>query len=283
MFPKSEHYVYASSLGSSTAYPNNTVGKYTNRLNPSLKLDGRWEIGCVQLIVPTDICTITKADKLFEISIAIHSYGREPDKAFHYKPTVDLYPNDYREAIIYLEINFRSYLISEKAISPETECMFWYSEKDKCVQFDPTFKQCFEHNIPKDSENIDLFVALSFATHVAMLLGLPSKRMYDANDLGKKNYLYKYMPVLYSNVQQLYVYSDLIETSHVGDMQSEILDVMPLKGSFHKTNCPVIYKPLKNSLIESVSIVILDQNGNTIPFKDGGSTTCILHIRKVDF
>ena len=64
-----------------------------------------------------------------------------------------------------------------------------------------------------------------------------------------------------------------------GSQLVNILDCFTLDNGGNKGIHNTLYKPLKNSYIDQISIMISDQNGRKINFKEDSTLTCVLHIR----
>ena len=80
-------------------------------------------------------------------------------------------------------------------------------------------------------------------------------------------------------VDYMYLYTDVIQPSNFGGQLVNILDCFTLDNSGNKGIHSTLYKPLKNTYIDQISIIISDQNGRKINFKEDSTLTCVLHIR----
>ena len=78
----------------------------------------------------------------------------------------------------------------------------------------------------------------------------------------------------------MYLYTDVIQPSNFGSQLDNILDCFTLDNGGNKGIHNTLYKPLKNSyiLVDQISIIISDQNGRKINFKEDSTLTCVLHI-----
>ena len=65
----------------------------------------------------------------------------------------------------------------------------------------------------------------------------------------------------------MYLYTDIIQPSNFGSQLVNILDCFILDKGGNKGIHNTLYKPLKNSYIDQISIIISDQNGRKINFK----------------
>ena len=77
----------------------------------------------------------------------------------------------------------------------------------------------------------------------------------------------------------MYLYTDIIQPTNFGNQLVKILGCLTLDNGGNKGIHNTLYKTLKNSYIDQISIIISDQNGRVINFKEESTLTCVLHIR----
>ena len=77
----------------------------------------------------------------------------------------------------------------------------------------------------------------------------------------------------------MYSYTDIIHPTNFGNQLVNISDCFTLDNGGNKGIHNTQYKPLKNSYIDQISIIITGQNGRVINFKEESTLTCVLHIR----
>ena len=85
---------------------------------------------------------------------------------------------------------------------------------------------------------------------------------------------------------QLYIYTDICETCHVGDTRAALLRIVSFESSKRKfgTNvvkqfAPVHYIPILHQNFQSIVIDIRDQQGARIPF-ECGTLAVTLHFKR---
>ena len=74
-------------------------------------------------------------------------------------------------------------------------------------------------------------------------------------------------------LDNVFVYTDIIEQSLIGESQANLLGYFPIKSNFGETgywcfNPPYDYKVIKN-FIDTISIKLTRMNGELFPFKNG--------------
>jgi hypothetical protein len=88
---------------------------------------------------------------------------------------------------------------------------------------------------------------------------------------------------LHSNLPMLYLYSDIVSYSFVGDTQAPLLRVVDAQGAYGQmvqmTFTHPHYVPLAQNSFESIEININDELGKVVPF-EFGKAVVTLHFRR---
>ena len=88
------------------------------------------------------------------------------------------------------------------------------------------------------------------------------------------------------NISTLYVYTNIIETVYIGDVQAPLLLTCPYKGKYDKDIIHQLeflnptYVPLNRSKLLKIDISIHDDTGAEVPFLFG-RTVISLRFRKI--
>ena len=96
-------------------------------------------------------------------------------------------------------------------------------------------------------------------------------------------YISDYPLELNAGITEIFVYTDIIESHHVGDVSAPLLRVIPLSGEKDEQivriyNNP-IYFPVKKKYIETIEIELRNSSGNNITFVSG-KTILVLSFRE---
>ena len=87
-------------------------------------------------------------------------------------------------------------------------------------------------------------------------------------------------------IKQVCVYSDLVSHSvRVGGQLTNLLDVISSNSPhvLHRQNAKTHYRPLKDTSIASLSMILTDMQGKPIEFeRESDMTTLELHIKPVE-
>ena len=268
-----EFYIYVSSLGSSQLYRNNTASQFTNNIYPGLQLQGDWSVGLVDIIY-NDWFKIKKHDEQYTIRLHIDYFDAKSVKIAHetakYIPTENISGQSVEDHICELEKNVRASLVRKRIVRDEGK-LFEYDMVKQRVKFLPF--------IPQNLSNYSYITArvtwFFVGERCADLMGGKACR-YDVGHGAiseKKSFVN-------DEVRYINIYSDIISRSFMGDKQVNILDVIPVKTSYSFNRPHIKYKKLLRSYIDSISIDLRSGSGEIIPFKDGGSSMCVLHFKR---
>ena len=83
-------------------------------------------------------------------------------------------------------------------------------------------------------------------------------------------------------IDSLFVYSDLVKkTVRVGDALTNLLGIISInKSIYNKPNPMNIFRPISHNFVQSVSVIITDQNGDRPQFDKNSYVTLEIFIRK---
>ena len=236
---------------------DNTTSSFTVELPYEIDLSGEWEVGVVEVLYPTTWHNIYERNNLVQICYGGNNMigpecwdGQKMNFAnFYIEP--DYY--DKPEAIIN-QINYFVTQFFKKDLAP------FVVDRRGYVNWHPTNDATVK--IHKD---------------VADILGL--ENVIFAYDESKG----KLQPN--HNIQNLYVYTDLIEPQIVGSARADLLCIIPagernLKAA-HFSPSHIHYLPLVRNNFTHVQIHIRDVAGEQIAFASGHSVVK-LHFKPVD-
>lgn len=288
-----EFYVYLSSLGSAIEHSNNTPSRFTNEMRPPITLSGNWSVGLQNIICDKNLNNIyvEKESSDYEISFVAQkklysednvkkfregkdiTYAIASVKSIKYTPTYNIYADNISDLIVKLEKDFRTLLYNESIINSTDLSIFEYSAiKDRIII--NNLGDLFE-------ESTDGFIEITMHFGVKLCELIGESKGFSITIGPSQGYTCTAPPKKSNSVDCIYIYSDIIKRSRTADGETHILDVLPLKTKYSKDNSSIIYKHVKSSILTSISIDMRDQNGREIYYKDGVSTTCILHFKQV--
>lgn len=66
MLRKDDHFhISLPSNSSMSLYPGNTISQYTTQLQNEIRLEGSWEVGLAEIIVPNDFLDFEEKESVF--------------------------------------------------------------------------------------------------------------------------------------------------------------------------------------------------------------------------
>ena len=139
-------------------------------------------------------------------------------------------------------------------------------------------KQRFQIVVPKD-------YAVKLSPSLAWKLGFTRSCVAEQCDYLMGAVFADHFPIIDRQVHELYIYSNLVDTSYVGDIQAPLLLICPFHRSFESSLTRlefqnITYKKLNRNTFQQIEIGIFDAYGKPINFKFG-RTVINLHFRKV--
>ena len=114
----------------------------------------------------------------------------------------------------------------------------------------------------------------------------PQKRAVEYMVFGANMYVQAKLPFSIQKMSNMYVYSDIVELSPVGNSQIPIMGFVPIKSNFQKSDHWVINPPLYVSIrkknISTITMKISTETGEEFPMHDD-VVTYRLNIRRRPF
>lgn len=180
----------------------------------------------------------------------------------------------------YIELEIKEYYTTKKLVS-HTENLAINRGMYKTA--DRLFKE-FKHvklelqpdlrvrlDVPKNHE-------ISFGKGLRDMLGF-----IDTGSFKSGTYMSKYALEIDGGITEIYIYTDIIASHHVGDTVSPLLRVIPCanekEDQIVKHYDAPLYFPLRKKFIETIEIELKSSSGHNITFT-GGKTLVVLSFRR---
>ena len=100
---------------------------------------------------------------------------------------------------------------------------------------------------------------------------------------GANMYVQENLPPSIQRISNMYVYSDIVELSPVGNSQVPIMGFLPIKSNFqekgHWVFNPPLYVRVREKYIRTITMKILTETGEEFPIYDD-VVTCRLNFRR---
>ena len=237
---------------------NNTTSSYTVDLPYEIDLFGEWEVGVVEILYPTSWYNIYERNN--SVQICNREEGRNLPECWDGKNVnyteYHIEPGYYKDSeVLIKQINkFVSDFCQEKDLE------YFYMDDEGYVSYMPTSA-----------------LIIKIHPEVTDILGYEDFYFTDDNKRGelRPNHM----------LQNLYVYTDIIEPQVVGNIRADLLCIIPanertLKAA-HFAPKHIHYLPLVRNNFSRIQIHIRDVAGEPIAFASGHSVVK-LHFRPVD-
>ena len=261
-----EHfYLWCPSNSSMTLYPNNTLSRFTVKLNSDIELSGQWEVGLSEIQYPTSWHNIRTGYNTFVVrEMRPTTIPRRRTKAFHQMYRI---PPGY-------------YSVEELISKMKNMCTgVKLNELGIDISYDSSTRRVtFNTKMNEKGKNRG---SVKLRGDVATLLGFNTSTTIRANTITKS----PHAALPSAGFHTMYVYSDIVEQQMVGHEQAPLLRVLPIEDQrsaetfVSKTFSKIYYVPVEKKRVTAVEFLIMDDGGRQVGF-DYGKVVIVLHFRK---
>jgi len=255
----SRFYLTLPSNSSMQYYPDNTVARYTTKLDNAIELEGDWEVGLLEIWAPSDLVNVAEGRCYYVIYVDRKYHRKIMLPPGHYKRINDLVDSLHAEQRTQLPVESGEPLMVQ----------FGYMSSGRIF-------------MKLDPGTVYGDIAVAFSRDLARLLGYNVGIRY-AIDMTAPNPTSLNVEDIYS----MYVYCDLLEHVVVGDTKAPLLRIVNkqprslTRRYMHKIFNPVLYVPLQKKNFDTVEINIMTDVGEPVPFRSGKSILVLEFRRSV--
>ena len=277
----SDHTVYLTSSGSRELFPDNTPGRFINRLSSPIMLDNNtdYEVGLISILYPDQYYAILANDE--EYAIAVHTSQKMINTSLIVDMKQNILAGDIGKIIKTVNSNLLEYLKAHfhsfypHLFSKHEKILKW-NEIEGRVEINCKLGDS-KNKIVKDIEKI----TINLKPGLANILGFPVDAEYTIySKIQQKRICKSPMPPSpRCGVDYIYMYTDIIQPINFGGQLVNVLDCFTLQNGGNKGIHNSVYKTLNTRFIDQISIFISDQKGRHIHFLEDTTLTCVLHIR----
>ena len=295
-----ERVIVLTSLANQDLYPQNRADAFTNKLQENITLNANldYEVALVDVFLPKEVYGIKELED--ESSMQMHVTKMEKfttayGSTFQQLTTTLLYTYKPKQSIITTDMRFAVSAINEEI---KYDLQIMKSDLDFSKHISPGGLFYYDEDINRVTLNImkgplctpeDPICALkiSFGTRLAGLLGYSQNTPYQIfnsqTNESKINHagrlLSPFPPSATAGADYIIINSDIVEKTPFGGQQANVIDILSYDTLKTRSYHSIVYYKLNTTRLSSISIKIVDQNGNSIGFKEHTSTICVLHIR----
>ena len=244
-------------------YPDNSISKFSNKLETPLELNRQWEVALKELIYPTEFGDQTAS---INISSLKNKYA-EYTITFRDGEDIQNIINKFNEKIDLFNQTFNpSYPIKHVKIS-SNKIIIRGGKLDNFTRIFP----CINNKQLITIFGFDIF---KFNDQVnGLLSSSPSYYIRSQNSPNSKL------------MNFLHVTTDIIHPHMVGEKRLNILRIVPFGKVLNETLShqiidPPYYYPVRFNMIQDITLEFNDQFGQPLKFKNG-RVHAVLHFRKI--
>jgi len=257
----SRFYLTLPSNSSRRYYPENTVARYTTKLDNTVELHGDWEVGLVEISTPADMTNVGENECYLDIRI--------DDRPFH---MLVLPSGHYRR--------LRNLLMTIHTQQRKQLQLIGQTEFERRLNLLANFIMDGDSVLMRLRNAVYGNISIRFSKTLARILGFDADVYYSGDSLRALRVPDLKPP---ATVRSMYVYCDLLEHVVVGDTKAPLLRIVnkphTTVGNVHDILNPILYVPLQKKSFDTVEIDIMTDTGSPVPFVDGKSFV-VLELRR---
>ena len=284
-------YIVVTSDASTAQYPENKPAKFKMQLLNQQHLSEDWEVAMTHIIYPHTWKNVQSQQLSYQLSCNSDSPWTLPIylPSGIYRTVDDL----VKGMVTGLQSAFPDiYLKSGKRIKRigGSDCFYIYSKAQHYYEFNlpPTFQVTLPKNLARalgylnHHDRVPALYQISLPTVVQLNKNQSVTLTATTTTVRRDDELVWGMLSRHS-FQTMYIYSDLIESLVVGDVQANILRTIVPRGQpgemvAEEIKTPTYYR-LRTSVFSSVEINIRSDTGHLVPFAFG-TVRVTLHFRR---
>lgn len=276
----SQFYIHLPSDSSLGVYPDNTIARYSTKLSKTIDLDGQYEVGLSEIIYPTNYFNFDNREKEYKFWIqtvvkTVNPETREEEVVDNIRKRRLVRNGNFKSLDDFLTTFNRQIAEEMTEIELPSSCIkFAKSDEDRIVlvvntpRDRPILGGIYFAMSPKLSRRLGYEDQIE-PTSLSVNQRLRAKNSFELN-MGKTI---------------MYIYSDVISHSLVGDVSAPLLracnlPLLPHDNSIHLTFPDIHYKPLQKLDFDTIDISINTEEGLPMPFQSG-KVLITLHFRRI--
>ena len=239
----SHFYLTLPSNASLDVFPDNKTTGYRVQLPQIVNLEGDWDVGLYSIIYPHTWYTL-------QDNYEMHLY---------YCDHTGFWPTAY--------VDYGYYTSAEDPIKAVNAALLATGDVNDDIKL--TYNDLTKKVSVQIKNNCKLAPALSLSN----MLGFG-----DEEPTIKKDTTAPYMVDL-TVVSTIYLYCDVVESQIVGDVNAQLLQTVPVEGTFGKTVTKTFintqYVPVQTKSFENLEILLRTDTGKPVPFERGKVVTTL--------
>ena len=269
-------YLTLPSNSSQQYFPENTMTEFTTKLSSSIELTNEWEVGLAEIMFPRSWYTIPKKGLTIEVDCprcdsALVLYNNKHE-SLNFTTKIQIKGGYY---------NTMDELIQELNDASVRAFAYTRDFSDGPIR-PPVFE--YKYTAKRTCVTLQVGMTLEFPPELETILGLdPSQNPLSNITNDTLRIGGNYSSDLQAGIHALYIYCDLLQFTHVGDIKAPLLRVVYSGGEMNDVVTRYYerprYIPLQKKNFDCVQIIIRDDLGEKIQFENG-KVLLTLHFRR---
>lgn len=276
-----QFYIHLPSDSSLDVYPDNTIAKFSTKLARSVDLDGAYDVGLSEIIYPADYYNVDNRELDYSFGIKQRNFdtdGKIVQEIDRFKIQIksDLYYTR-QEFLEKINTEINTNLIR---LHIPVEIVMKIDVSDRVVITIARSGPQVAVDIQEEGLILKMFFELS--SQFSKRLGFDKSVSISVDDSTPHRAKNKFD--LFMGKKLMYVYSDVVTYSLVGDVSVPLLRVCSLpepstNNTIHLSFPDIHYKPVQKSHFDTIDISINTEEGMLMPFQSG-KVLITLHFRR---
>lgn len=276
-----QFYIHLPSDSSLDVYPDNTIAKFSTKLARSVDLDGAYDVGLSEIIYPADYYNVDNRELDYSFGIKQRNFdtdGKIVQEIDRFKIQIksDLYYTR-QEFLEKINTEINTNLIR---LHIPVEIVMKIDVSDRVVITIARSGPQVTVDIQEEGLILKMFFELS--SQFSKRLGFDKSVSISVDDSTPHRAKNKFD--LFMGKKLMYVYSDVVTYSLVGDVSVPLLRVCSLpepstNNTIHLSFPDIHYKPVQKSHFDTIDISINTEEGMLMPFQSG-KVLITLHFRR---
>ena len=279
-----QFYIHLPSDSSLSVYPDNKISEFSTKLARTVELDGAYEVGLSEIIYPADYYNVDNRERNYSFAIKQRNFdaGGEivhENAMFDVQIESDLYYTrlEFLEKINN-EINTNLGRLHIPALIEMT-----LDASDRVVIAISRIGPQVAVDLQEQKEGVVVKMFFELSSQFGKRLGFDETVSISVDDSTPHRARHKFD--LFMGKKLMYVYSDIVSYSLVGDVSVPLLRACSLpepstNNTIHLAFPDIHYKRVQKSHFDTIDISINTEEGMLMPFQSG-KVLITLHFRRM--
>ena len=258
----SDFYITLPSNSSLDHFPNNTRAQFRTKLPREIRLTGNWVVGLSDIMFPSSLALPSETIEIIKISFVVEPSSYNEPRASMNKPFHTEVRNFQSPADLIAHIN------SKIPMDWEGKVHFKVDRNDFVnIAIAPGY-------------------GLNMSKRLQSMLGFREDATFtDFNNSGVTEHsIFAAAKCHMFQIYTMYVYTDIIQPTIVGDKLAPLLDIIPVQGEANRMHAYRMekprYVPLRQKSVAFPELELMTDEGEPIPFTNG-RVVVKLHFKRI--